>query len=453
MPMNAAAQHSISNNPSDLHGTPIDIDQLRELHPSDIAEKLEAMDLTPPEIIQTLLRIGNYQAIEAFEQLSFDTQLACLESGNTRTMLCFIEQMEPDDRVDLLKKVDSDVWEAMMPLIAQAERNEIRRLWNYEEGTAGSVMTTEYASLPANIDARTGLERLRLQAPNKETIYYIYVTDAQRHLQGMISLRDLILSKPQTLLADIMQTNVISVPHHMEVEEVAAAISKYDFLAVPVVDDENKLLGIITVDDVIDIIQTENTEDFHLISGVVPFEEEYFKRPLPRLFWNRFLWLTILLFTSLLSTTIMELNSAALQQMMALAFFIPMITGTCGNAGTQSATMVVRALALGEVQPKDFIRVFYREIIMGLALGCALGIIAYFRVILQDQNLLLGAIVATALLATLLAANLAGSLLPLILKKINLDPALTAGPVIATIIDAVGITVYFQIALFLLKNA
>ncbi len=451
--MNAAAQHSISNNPSDLHGTPIDIDQLRELHPSDIAEKLEAMDLTPPEIIQTLLRIGNYQAIEAFEQLSFDTQLACLESGNTRTMLCFIEQMEPDDRVDLLKKVDSDVWEAMMPLIAQAERNEIRRLWNYEEGTAGSVMTTEYASLPANIDARTGLERLRLQAPNKETIYYIYVTDAQRHLQGMISLRDLILSKPQTLLADIMQTNVISVPHHMEVEEVAAAISKYDFLAVPVVDDENKLLGIITVDDVIDIIQTENTEDFHLISGVVPFEEEYFKRPLPRLFWNRFLWLTILLFTSLLSTTIMELNSAALQQMMALAFFIPMITGTCGNAGTQSATMVVRALALGEVQPKDFIRVFYREIIMGLALGCALGIIAYFRVILQDQNLLLGAIVATALLATLLAANLAGSLLPLILKKINLDPALTAGPVIATIIDAVGITVYFQIALFLLKNA
>ncbi len=149
----------------------------------------------------------------------------------------------------------------------------------------------------------------------------------------------------------------------------------------------------------------------------------------------------------------MELNSAALQQMMALAFFIPMITGTCGNAGTQSATMVVRALALGEIQPKDFIRVFYREIIMGLALGCALGIIAYFRVILQDQNLLLGTIVATALLATLLAANLAGALLPLILKKINLDPALTAGPVIATIIDAVGITVYFQIALFLLKSA
>jgi len=451
--MNAPAQYSTPTSAPDLEESPIDIDTLRELHPSDIAERLEAIDLAPLDIIQTLLRIGNPQAIEAFQQLSLDTQFACLESGNTQTMLRFIEQMEPDDRVDLLKKVDTDVWEAMMPLIAQAERNEIRRLWNYEEGTAGSVMTTEYASLPADIDARTGLERLRFQAPNKETIYYIYITDAQRHLQGMVSLRDLILSKPQALLADTMQTNVISVPHDMEVEEVAAAISKYDFLALPVVDNENKLLGIITVDDVIDIIRTENTEDFHMISGVVPFEEEYFKRPLPRLFWNRFLWLAILLFTSLLSTTIMKWNSATLKQMMALAFFIPMITGTCGNAGTQSATMVVRALALGQIQPRDFIRVFYREILMGLALGCALGIIAYFRVILQDQNLLLGSIVATALLATLLTANLAGALIPLLLKKINLDPALTAGPFIATIIDAVGITVYFQIAILLLNTA
>jgi magnesium transporter len=340
-----------------------------------------------------------------------------------------------------------------MPLIAQAERNEIRRLWKFAEGTAGAVMTTEYAFLPADIDVRTGLERLRFQAPNKETIYYIYITDAQRHLQGMISLRDLIMSKPQAVLAKIMQTNVISVRHDMEVEEVAAAISKYDFLALPVVDAENRLLGIITVDDVIDIIRAENTEDFHRISAVVPFEEQYFKRPLPRLFWNRFLWLAILLFTSLLSTTIMELNSATLQQMMALAFFIPMVTGTCGNAGTQSATMVVRALALGEIQPRDFPRVFYREILMGLALGCALGLMAYFRVLLQDHNIMLGYIVATALLATLVTANLAGALIPLFLKKINLDPALTAGPFIATIIDAVGITLYFQIAVFLLKAA
>ncbi|MDF1593921.1 MAG: magnesium transporter [Desulfobacterales bacterium] len=451
--MNAPAQHSIPSSPPNVEASAIEIDPLRELHPSDIAETLEAMELAPLDIIQTLLRIGNPLAIDAFQQLSFETQLACLESGNTQTMLRFIEQMEPDDRVDLLKKVDTDVWEAMMPLIAQAERNEIRRLWKFAEGTAGAVMTTEYAFLPADIDVRTGLERLRFQAPNKETIYYIYITDAQRHLLGMISLRDLIMSKPQTVLDKIMQTNVISVRHDMEVEEVAAAISKYDFLALPVVDAENRLLGIITVDDVIDIIRAENTEDFHRISAVVPFDEQYFKRPLPRLFWNRFLWLAILLFTSLLSTTIMELNSATLQQMVALAFFIPMVTGTCGNAGTQSATMVVRALALGEIQPRDFPRVFYREILMGLALGCALGLMAYFRVLLQDHNIMLGYIVATALLATLVTANLAGALIPLFLKKINLDPALTAGPFIATIIDAVGITLYFQIAVLLLKAA
>jgi len=220
-----------------------------------------------------------------------------------------------------------------------------------------------------------------------------------------------------------------------------------------VVDPENRLLGIITVDDVIDIIRAESTEDFQLISAVVPFEEQYFKRPLGKLFWNRFLWLAILLFTSILSVSVMEWHADALHQMFALAFFIPMVTGTCGNAGTQSATMVVRGLALGEIHPRDFIRVFYRELLMGLALGCALGIMAYFRVVLQDHNLILGWIVASALLATLLTANLTGALIPLVLKKIGLDPALTAGPFIATVIDAVGITIYFQIALFLMAFA
>jgi magnesium transporter len=267
----------------------------------------------------------------------------------------------------------------------------------------------------------------------------------------MISLRDLIMSKPQCLLADLMQAQVISVTHDLEVAAVAEAISKYDFLALPVVDNENRLLGIITVDDVIDIIEAESTEDFHRLSAVVPFEEQYFKRPLTRLFWNRFWWLAILLFTSLLSTTIMQLNSGILKQMVALTFFIPMVIGTCGNAGTQSATMVVRALALGEVHPGDFWRVFKRELIMGLALGCALGIMAYFRVFLQDHDVMLGCIVSAALLATLLTANLAGALLPLMLKQARFDPALTAGPFIATIIDAVGISIYFQIAIVLLK--
>lgn len=173
-----------------------------------------------------------------------------------------------------------------------------------------------------------------------------------------------------------MQTQVISVHHEQQVEEVAAAISKYDLLAVPVVNEDNRLLGIITVDDVIDIIEAESTEDFQRISAVMPFEENYFKRPLPRLFWSRFLWLAVLLFTSLLSTSIMEMNAAALHQMVALAFFIPMVIGTCGNAGTQSATMIVRSMALGEVQLVDFIRVFRRELVMGLALGVILGLIA-----------------------------------------------------------------------------
>ncbi|WP_319406316.1 magnesium transporter [uncultured Desulfosarcina sp.] len=428
-----------------------EIDALRNLHPSDIAETLEESGCSPSQIVEVLVQIGNHTASDAFGQLNIESQQACLEASNAQTMLRFVENMEPDDRVDLLKAVDDDVREAIMPLIAQAERNDIRKLWKYEEGTAGAVMTTEYAVLPQGIMVANALEQMRLQAPNKETIYTIHITDDQRHLLGIVSLRDLIMSKPRTTLEAIMETRVISVPHDMAEEEVAAIIAKYDLLAVPVVDRENRLLGIITVDDVIDIMEAENTEDFQRISAMVPFEEEYFKRPLPRLFWSRFLWLAVLLFTSLVSTTIMEMNSAVIHQMVALAFFIPLVTGTCGNAGTQSATMVVRALALGEIGPGDVFRVFRRELFMGVALGGSLGLMAYFRVFLQDHSMILGWTVGVALLATLLTANLTGALMPLLLKKLNLDPALTAGPFIATVIDAVGITLYFQIAIFLMR--
>jgi len=308
------------------------------------------------------------------------------------------------------------------------------------------------ASLPADVTVRSGLESLRLQAPKKETIYYIYIIDAQRQLKGIISLRDLIVAKPGALLSEIMEPQVISVHHEMDTEAVAEAISKYDFLALPVVDRENRLLGIVTVDDVIDIMEAESTEDFHRISAVLPFEEQYFQRPLWRLFWSRFCWLAILLFTSLISTSVMEMNADTIKRMVALSFFIPMVIGTCGNAGTQSATMVVRSMALGDIGLCDFWRVFRRELLMGMVLGGALGMMALFRVLLQDRNLLLGCIVGTALLATLLTANLAGALIPLALKRLKLDPALTAGPLIATLIDALGITIYFQIAILLLRS-
>jgi len=438
-------------NASDPQARSQEIAALRNLHPSDIAEALEESSAEPAQMVEILNQVGNHKAIEAFAQLSMEMQQECLEEGKSQTMLRFLENMEPDDRVDLLKAVDADVRETIMPLIAQAERNAIRKLWHYEEGTAGAVMTTEYAMLPKYLSVAEALEKLRLQAPNKETIYYIYITDVQRQLLGIISLRDLIMSKPSAKLEAIMETNLIRVPHEMDIEEVAAVFSKYDLLAVPVVDKDTRLLGIITVDDVIDIIEAESTEDFQRISAVLPFDEEYFKRPLPRLFWSRFIWLAVLLFTSLISTTIMEMNAAVLNKMMALAFFIPMVMGTCGNAGTQSATMVVRGMALGEIAIGDLGRLFRRELVMGLLLGGALGVMAYFRVFLQDRDIMLACIVAIALVATLLTANLVGALMPLVLKKIKLDPALTAGPFIATIMDAIGIAIYFQIAFLLMK--
>ena len=435
---------------SDRESAGIDIARLRGEHPSDIAEILDHLIAEPARIVEYLVAIGPPAAAEAFSRMGFAAQKACLEAGRSQPLMGLIEAMSPDDRVDLLKRVDTDIREAMMPLIAQAERNEIRRLWHYAEGTAGAVMTTDYAFLPAEITAAEALERLRLQAPDKETIYYVYITDARRRLQGMVSLRDLILSKPGARLETVMQRQVISVTHDMDVSKAAGMIAKYDFIALPVTDHENRLLGIITVDDVMDIMEAESTEDFQRISAVVPFEEAYLERPLGRLFWNRFWWLAILLFTSVLSTAVMAANAEVLTRVVALSFFIPLVIGTCGNAGTQSATMVVRALAIGEIRPRDAGRIFGRELLMGMALGAALGIMALFRVFLQEHDLMLAATVGTALLATLLAANLVGALLPLLLRKLGLDPALTAGPFIATIIDAAGIAIYFQVALLLL---
>jgi magnesium transporter len=427
-----------------------DIESLRQRHPSDIADILEQADLDPDELVEILLEIGNSVAGETFSRLSMETQKACLEAGPVKRMLQLVEHMEPDDRVDLLKKVDPEVSEALMPLIAQAERNATQRLWEYEEGTAGAEMTTEYAFLPAHITVGEALAQLRLQAPNRETIYYVYITDAERHLLGVISLRHLIMSKPRQLLCEVMTTDAISVPHNTGIETTVQQLTKYDFIALPVVDHENRLLGIVTFDDAMDIVKAENTEDFQRISAVLPFEEEYLRRPLGRLFWSRFWWLAILLFTSILSTSVMAYHVDVLHQMVALSFFIPMVIGASGNAGTQSATMVVRAMALGEIRPRDFPRVFSRELFMGLALGLALGAMALLRVFWQEENLRLGYIVGMALLVTLLTANLVGSLLPLLLKKLNLDPALTAGPFIATIIDAAGIAIYFQVAIWLM---
>jgi magnesium transporter len=429
-----------------------DIEALRQRHPSDIADILEQAELDPSELVDILLKIGNSVAGETFSRLSMETQKACLEAGPVKRMLQLVEHMEPDDRVDLLKKVDPEVSEGLMPLIAQAERNATQRLWEYEEGTAGAEMTTEYAFLPADITVGEALAQLRLQAPNRETIYYVYITDAERHLLGVISLRHLIMSKPRQRLCEVMTTDVISVPHHASLDTTVQQLTKYDFIALPVVDHQNRLLGIVTFDDAMDIVKAENTEDFQRISAVLPFEEEYLRRPLGRLFWNRFCWLAILLFTSILSTSVMAYHAGILHQMVALSFFIPMVIGASGNAGTQSATMVVRAMALGEIRPRDFPRVFSRELFMGLALGLALGAMALLRVFWQEENLRLGYIVATALLATLLTANLVGSLLPLLLKKLRLDPALTAGPFIATIIDAAGIAIYFQVAIWLMRG-
>ncbi|MBW2121278.1 MAG: magnesium transporter [Deltaproteobacteria bacterium] len=274
-----------------------------DLHPSDGAELISGLE--PHEIMDILAIVGNRASIEIFEQLDLPVQKACLEKAGPKAVLPFIEGMSPDDRVDLIKEVEPEIAERLMPLLAQAERDDIRRLLAYEEGTAGAIMTTEYASVDKDITAAEALNRLRMQAPNKETVYYVYVVDQDRRLTGFVTLKDILLARPTERVEEIMEKDVISVSIDESAEEVADKISHYDFLAIPVIDEERRLVGIVTVDDILDVVEEEATEDiYHLAAAGKPLD--YLSTGTFKIARERILWLFILVLTGFVAGAVMQ---------------------------------------------------------------------------------------------------------------------------------------------------
>jgi magnesium transporter len=364
-----------------------------------------------------------------------------------------LEAMPHDDRVDLLKRMDNEVVENLLPLVAKADREDIRRLLSYPEHSAGSVMTTDYASLPAEITVSDALSRLRQQAPQKETIYYIYVLDEDRHLIGFVSLRDLIMARPSARLSELMQKDVIFVRVDQDQELVAQLLARYDFLAIPVVDDQNRLVGIITHDDVIDVVLQEATEDALHMGGVVTMVEHYLEAPFTMIWRKRAVWLSCLFVAELFTFTALAHFEDAIAAVLALSLFVPLCISTGGNSGSQAATLITRAMALGQVEMRDWWRVLRHELAMGVALGLTLGVIGFARALLTPQSVLgnadrftLAFVISASVSAICLWGTLVGSMLPLVFRRIGFDPGYASSPFVATFVDVTGIVIYFSIA-------
>ncbi len=424
---------------------------LADLHPVSIAEFSEG--LTVEETWQLLDHTSMDRQAEIFEFYPISKQVELVSSVGRDRMGRLIEVMSADDRVDLLRRLDDEVVESLMPLVARAERQDIRLLLSFPEGSAGSVMTTEYATLPANVTAERAITLLRQQAPSRETIYYVYVVDDTQRLIGFLSLRDLILARSSALVEEIMQRDVVAVRVDQDREEAARELARYDFLAIPVVDDQHHLVGIITHDDVIDVMVEEATEDALHMGGVTPIAENYLDAAFTTVWRRRALWLSALFLAELFTFTALASFEDAIKSIVALSLFVPLCISTGGNSGSQAATLITRALALGQVDAKAWFRVLRHELCMGVALGATLGAVAFVRAAMTPHSVLgnanrwvLALVISQSVAAICLWGTLVGSMLPLAFKRLGVDPGYASSPFVATFVDVTGIVIYFSIA-------
>lgn len=421
-----------------------DLTEIMEtLHPASVAEFAE--DLSPDETWQLLDHGSLERQVEVFSFFPLQKQAELVTSIDRERMSNLLEAMSHDDRVDLLKRLDEETVESLLPLVAQADRHDIRRLLTYPEDSAGAVMTTDYASLPANVTVQEALTQLRMQAPQRETIYTVFVVDDQRHLIGVVSLRDLVLARPQALVGDLMKRDVISVRADADREDAARKLAEYDFLAMPVVDDDNRLVGIVTFDDVADVLEAEATEDIHLGAAVAPLVESYTRSGVWSLYSRRVGWLVALVFVNLVSSGVIASYEETLQAAIALAFFLPLLIDSGGNTGSQAATLIVRALAVDEVHLGQWFKVVGKELAVGLSLGATMAVASFLLGTFRG-GVVVGFVVGLSMLCIVLITNLVGVLLPFALTRLRLDPAVASSPLITTVADAIGLLLYFAIA-------
>ncbi len=415
-------------------------------HPGDLLDLIE--DLEIEEKVELMQSLAAEDAALIFEEMEDFEQAEILRLLGKERAKFILQSLASDDAADLIGELSTEDAQKMMELIDQEELPvDFEDLLKYPEDTAGGIMTTGFISLPADIPVEEAISRLREIAPEAETIYYVYVVDENNRLIGVISLRDLIASSDGTIIKNVMRHNVISVNAELDQEEVARVVSKYDLLAVPVIDDQSRLLGIITVDDVIDVMEQEATEDIYRLAGASEVEGmDLTKAPVSKVVRLRLPWLFISMAGGILSGSVIGVFESTLEAIVMLAVFIPVLMDMGGNVGTQSSTIFVRGLATGEIDRAELWPYFFREIRIGAVMGVLCGILISIAAFFWQGNVYLGLVVGISMLATISVAALIGTLVPMVCSMINIDPAITAGPFVTTIKDVTGLLIYFTVA-------
>lgn len=422
------------------------------LHPARTAEFMEG--LTAAESWSVLKYSDPATRVEIFRYLDHDKQVTIIETCAPEAVSQLITDMPADDRVDLINATDEAVMSEVLPLMPAETRRDILRLQSYPEGTAGAVMTTEVARLPESLTVRAALEEISRIAENLETIYYIYIVDDENHLRGAISARQLVthLGKPNMPITDLMERNLVAVEATDDQEMVARKVADYDFLAIPVVDHEQHLVGIVTHDDVIDVLEQEATEDAYLAGGVGRLEDGYMSIPWFRFARLRAIWLAILFIGAMGTILALKSYHGMLEQVAWLMLFLPLVVSSGGNSGSQSATLIIRALTTKEITPAAWWNIVWRELLIGLWLGVFLGAIGYVVSYFVAPTPVAALVVPLTLILVVTSGTLVGSLLPLLFARLGFDPALMSTPFVACVIDIVGIFIYMNVAMAMLKE-
>ncbi len=432
-------------------------DILATMNPSDIAAIFD--DLEDRQIPIVFRLLPKETAAETFVEMEPDSQELLIRSFSDNELREVLDELYADDAADIVEEMPANVVKRILKTADPEMRNTINQLLRYEEYTAGSIMTTEYVSLRPTMTVEEAILRIRRQGVDKETIYTCYVTDANKHLIGLVTVKDLLLADDdEMLIQDLMITNLIQVSTHTDQEEVAHMFSKYNFLALPVVDTENRMVGIVTFDDAMDVMEEEATEDMELMGGMTPSEKPYLKSTPFELFKNRIPWLMLLMVSATFTGLIITAFEDALAAQVALTAFIPMLMGTGGNSGSQSSVTVIRALSLDEMDLSDVWRVVWKEIRTSVLCAVALAVVCFAKIWLvdrmlfgnQDITLTVNFVVCLALALTVVIAKIVGGVLPILAKACKADPAVMASPFITTIVDAVSLLVYFLFAKALL---
>ncbi|MHB9937141.1 magnesium transporter [Clostridium sporogenes] len=425
-------------------------EELLKLNSVDIATLLEEVDNKKNMLVLFRLLPKDIE-IDVFSYMSNDMQQYIIQSITHEEMTTIIDQLYFDDVIDLLEEMPANIVKKILLNTDDKKRKLINQFLKYEEDSAGSIMTIEFVDLKKEMTVEQAIERIRKTGVDKQTINTCYVIDKNRKLEGITSIRRLILSNKDVLIKDIMKENYVSINTFDDQEYVANQFKKYDLVSMPVVDKEHRLVGIITIDDIVDIIDQENTEDFHKMAAMEPSEEEYLKTGVFELAKHRIIWLLVLMISATFTGNIIRKSEDVLQSVVILASFIPMLMDTGGNSGSQSSTLVIRGLALGEIKLKDIFKVMWKEFRVSVVVGIALSVVNFLRVyFIEKVSFMVSMTVCISLFFTVVLAKVVGGILPIVAKKLKLDPAIMASPLITTIVDAVALLIYFGIAKILL---